>query len=174
MPLNPRVAVYTGMFDPVHHGHLDVIRRGSRLYDRLVIGVGTNPEKTPLFLPEERVALLQKVCASYPNVEVRSFHGLAVKFVHDVGAGIMLRGLRTLTDMEYEFNMSLTNQNLDPAIETVFLMAHVEHSHYSSTLIRQIGLFGGDLRPFLPPEIAAAVVERVKEWRDNGVPAPEV
>jgi len=165
MPLDPRVAVYTGMFDPVHRGHLDVIRRGSRLYDRLVIGVGVNPEKTPMFSLEERVELLQKVCGPLKNVEVRGFEGLAVKFVRECKAGIMLRGIRTLTDMEYEFNMSLTNQNLDPDIETVFLMAQVEHSHYSSSLIRQIGLFGGDLRPFLPPEIEEAVIARVNQQR---------
>jgi pantetheine-phosphate adenylyltransferase len=163
MPLDPRVAVYTGSFDPVHLGHLDVIRRGSRLYERLVIGVGTNPEKAPLFTFEERVGLLEKVAASFGNVEVRAFHGLAVRFVREAGARVMLRGLRTLSDMEYEFNMSLTNQNLDQEIETVFLMAQVEHSHFSGTLIRQIGLFGGDLDMFLPPEVQEATRARVRE-----------
>ncbi len=163
MPLNPRVAVYTGSFDPVHLGHLDVIRRGSRLYERLILGVGTNPEKAPLFSPAERVALLDKVAAPFGNVEVRAFHGLAVRFVREVGARVMLRGLRTLSDMEYEFNMSLTNQNLDPEIETVFLMAQVEHSHFSGTLIRQIGQFGGDLDMFLPPEVQEATRARVRE-----------
>lgn len=163
MPLNPRVAVCTGMFDPVHLGHLDIIRRGSRLYDRLVIGVGVNPEKSPFFPTEERVRLLGRVTESFGNVEVRPFSGLAVRFVRAAGARIMLRGLRTLSDMEYEFNMSLTNQNLDPEIETVFLMAQAEHSHFSSTLIRQIAVYGGDLDLFLPPEIKEAVRARARE-----------
>src|SRR5205814_8262103 len=145
MTLNPRVAVCTGTFDPVHLGHLDVIRRGSRLYDRLIVGVGVNPEKEPLFTPEEKADLLRLVAAPFANVEVRAFHGLTIQFVRAVGARVMLRGLRTLSDMEYEFNMSLTNQNLDPEIETVLLMAKAAHSHFSGTLIRQIGLFGGDL-----------------------------
>ena len=102
-----REAVYTGVFDPVHLGHLDIIRRGSRLYDRLVVGVGINPEKSPFFSIEERVGLLRKVTAVLPNVEVQPFNGLAVHFLRQVGARIMLRGLRTLSDMEYEFSMSL-------------------------------------------------------------------
>src|SRR3954447_13234593 len=101
MPLDPRAAVYTGTFDPVHLGHLDVIRRGARLFDRLVIGVGVNPDKRPFFTPAERVALLERVVAPFGNVEVRAFEGLAVKFVRQVGARVMLRGLRTLSDMEY-------------------------------------------------------------------------
>src|SRR5436305_7700727 len=167
MPLDPRVAVYTGSFDPVHLGHLDVIRRGARLYDRLIVGVGTNPEKEPLFTPAERVELLKTVAAPFANVEVRAFDGLTIQFVRAVGARVMLRGLRTLSDMEYEFNMSLTNQNLDPEIETVFVMAQVEHSHYSGTLIRQIGLFGGDLDMFLPPEVQAATRARLRERRGS-------
>jgi pantetheine-phosphate adenylyltransferase len=168
MPLDPRAAVYTGSFDPVHLGHLDVIRRGARLYDRLVVGVGINPEKEPLFTPEERVELLQRVAGPFANVDVRAFRGLTVNFVREVGARVMLRGLRTLSDMEYEFDMSLTNQNLDPEIETVFVMAQVEHSHFSGTLIRQIGLFGGDLDMFLPPEVQAATRARLRERRSNG------
>jgi pantetheine-phosphate adenylyltransferase len=165
MSLDSRVAVYTGTFDPVHLGHLDVIRRGSRLFDRLVIGVGINPEKEPFFTDEERVELLRRVVRSFANVEVRAFRGLAVRFVRELGAMVMLRGLRTLSDMEYEFHMSLTNQNLDDEIETVFLMAQVEHSHFSSTLIRQIGLLGGDLGPFVPPEVQEAIRSRALERR---------
>jgi pantetheine-phosphate adenylyltransferase len=165
MPLDPRIAVYTGTFDPIHLGHLDVIRRGSRLFDRLVIGVGTNPEKEPFFTDDERAELVRRVVGSFKNVEVRGFHGLAVRFVREVGARVMLRGLRTLSDMEYEFHMSLTNQNLDADIETVFLMAQVEHSHFSSTLIRQIGLLGGDLGPFVPSEVQEAIRARAMEKR---------
>src|SRR5438270_498702 len=100
-----RTAVYTGVFDPVHLGHLDIIQRGSRLYERLVVGVGTNPDKRPFFTVEERVELLKRITATYPNVEIRPFFGLAVAFVREVGARLMLRGLRTLSDLEYEFTM---------------------------------------------------------------------
>lgn len=159
----PHLAVYTGVFDPVHYGHLDVIDRGSRLFDRFIVGVGINPEKTSFFTQEERAALLRRVLAPYPNVEVRPFQGLAVHFVRQVGARFLLRGLRTLSDMEYEFTMSLTNRTLDPEIETVFLMAKETYSHISSTLIRQIATFGGDLHKFIPPEVAQALIERVRE-----------
>lgn len=157
---DPRTAVYTGMFDPVHLGHLDIIRRGSRLFDRLVVGVGINPEKSPFFSLEERVALVRRVAACFANVEVRPFTGLAVRFVRELGAGVMLRGLRTLSDMEAEFTMSLTNLAMEPQIETIFLMAKEEYSHLSSTLIRQIAGFGGPLDKFVPPEVRAALTAR--------------
>lgn len=158
MPIpRPRLAVYTGMFDPVHLGHLDIIHRGSKIFERLVIGVGENPEKAALFSLDERVRLIQLVVQPYDNVEVHPFTGLAVHFVRESGAGIMLRGLRTVSDMEYEFSMSLTNQTLDPELETVFLLATVEHSHLSSTLIRQIASLGGDLSKFLPPVLVPPV-----------------
>jgi pantetheine-phosphate adenylyltransferase len=162
-----RTAVYTGVFDPVHLGHLDMIQRGSRLYDRLVVGVGINPDKTPFFTQEERVELLRRVVAPYPNVEVHPFHGLAVRFVREAGAGIMLRGLRTLSDMEYEFTMSLTNLSLDPEIETVFLLAKDQFSHVSSTLIRQIGTFQGELGKFVPPEVKDAMEARIRALQDG-------
>ena len=160
--LSPRAAVYTGTFDPVHLGHLDIIERGSRLYDRLVVGVGINPEKTTLFSIEERVQLLEAVSAPFGNVEVRAFTGLAVQFVRGLGAGVMIRGLRTLSDMEYEFTMSLMNLNLDPGVETVFLMAKEEFSHVSSSLLRQIAALGGDLSKFLPEPVKGPLVRRAR------------
>src|SRR5215218_2213690 len=163
--LDPRVAVYTGTFDPVHLGHLDIIRRGSRLFDRLIVGVGINPDKATFFDIDERVRLIEAVTRDYGNVDVLKFEGLAVRFVREAGARIMVRGLRTLSDMEYEFTMSLMNLNLDPEIETVFLMAKEEFSHVSSSLLRQIATLGGDLTKFLPPEIRAALMERVRERR---------
>jgi pantetheine-phosphate adenylyltransferase len=162
------LAVYTGVFDPVHLGHLDVIQRGSRIFDRLVVGVGINPDKEPLFTLEERVKLVTDVVAPYPNVEVRPFTGLAVRFVREVGARIMLRGLRTLSDMEYEFTMSLTNLALDTEIETVFLMASEIYSHISSSLIRQIATLHGDVSKFVPPEIRRALIQRARERQDDG------
>jgi pantetheine-phosphate adenylyltransferase len=156
-------AVYTGVFDPIHLGHLDVIRRGSGIFDRLIVGVGINPEKSPFFTIEERVELIRTVVASLPNVEVHPFRGLAVRFVRDMGARVMLRGLRTTSDMEYEFTMSLTNLALDPGLETVFLMAKETYSHISGTLLRQIANLGGDLEKFVPPEVRTALRERVRQ-----------
>jgi pantetheine-phosphate adenylyltransferase len=170
--LDHRVAVYTGTFDPVHRGHLDIISRGSRIFDRLVVGVGINPDKAPLFTLEERVELVRKVIAEYPNVEVRSFHGLAVTFVREIGARVMLRGLRTTSDMESEFTMSLMNLNMDPEIETVFLMAKEAYSHVSSTLLRQIATFGGNLDKLnLPPAVKQALELRVREREQGCDPA---
>jgi pantetheine-phosphate adenylyltransferase len=157
-----RAAVYTGVFDPVHYGHLDIIQRGARLFDRLIVAVGENPDKKPIFTQPERVELVRTVVRAMPNVEVRSLTGLAVRFVRDAGARIMLRGLRTTSDMEYEFTMSLTNLALDSTIETVFLMAKEEYSHISGTLLRQIAHFGGELHKFVPPEVIDALIERTQ------------
>lgn len=161
--LNPRVAVYTGTFDPVHLGHVDAIARGSRLFDTLIVGVGINPDKATYFSLDELAELLHDVCSEFGNVEIHKFEGLAVRFVRQVGARIMLRGLRTLSDMEYEFTMSLMNRNLDPEIETVFLMAKEEYSHVSSSLLRQIAILGGDLTKFLPHGVKDALTHKVQE-----------
>ena len=163
-----QIAVYTGVFDPIHLGHLDVIRRGSRIFERLVVGVGNNPEKTPFFTIEERVDLINQVVVPYHNVDVLPFAGMAVRFVGQVGARVILRGLRTLSDMESEFSMSLTNLALDPEIETVFLMAKEEYSHISSTLIRQIASFQDELTAFVPPEVKIALQVRVRERQGTG------
>jgi pantetheine-phosphate adenylyltransferase len=158
-----RRAVYTGVFDPPHLGHQDVIGRASRLFDEVVVAVGINPDKSPLFEPEERVQLLERVAARFPNVSVLRFDGLAVKFVRQVGARVIIRGLRTTSDMEYEFNMSLANQAMDPDIETVFLMAKDTYSHLSSSLLRQIATFGGSLHNFVPDFVKEALEQRVRE-----------
>lgn len=153
-----KVAVYPGMFDPVHMGHLDVIKRASQLFPKLIVGVGMNPAKEqPLFTVDERVMMLKQVTTAFANVEVKPFDSLAVRFVQAQGSSVMIRGLRTVSDMDYEFSMSLTNQTLDPNIQTVFLLAHVQYTHLSSTLIRQIVSFGGDLGKFLPTEIVPFV-----------------
>lgn len=161
--LSARVAVYTGTFDPVHFGHLDVIQRGSRLFDKLIVGVGINPDKKTLFTIEERVQLIRDVTGGWGNVEVRSFQGLAVRFVRECGARIMLRGLRTLSDMEYEFTMSLMNLAQDSQIETLFLMAKEEFSHVSSSLLRQIAALDGNLAKFLPEPVRTALGARARK-----------
>jgi pantetheine-phosphate adenylyltransferase len=165
--LNPRVAVYTGTFDPVHHGHLDVISRGSRLFDRLVVGVGINPDKATLFDIDERVRLLEAVTGQYGNVDVLKFEGLAVRFVRDTGARIMLRGLRTLSDMEYEFTMSLMNLHLDPEIETVFLMASETNQFISSRFVKEIAMLGGDISSFVPALTLERTLARVQNRKDS-------
>ncbi len=168
-PLSHRIAVYPGTFDPIHRGHLDIISRGMRIFDQLIVGVGINPDKQPFFDQDERVKLVRAVIKSYPNVSVRPFTSLAVTFARDVGASVMLRGLRTTSDMENEFTMSLMNQNLDPEIETVFLMAKEEYSHLSSALLRQIATFGGgNLEKFLPLEVMDSLRERVRERQARG------
>src|SRR5205823_277686 len=145
--------VYPGVFDPVHFGHLDVIQRGRRLVDKLIVGVGDNPEKAPLFSQQERVDLLKGAVKGFANVEVKPFTGLAVRFVREIGAHVMLRGIRTTSDMEYEFTMSIMNGLMDPEIETIFLMAKEQFSHVSGTLLRQIASLGGPLEPFVPQEV---------------------
>jgi len=159
-----RIAVYTGSFDPVTLGHLNVIQRSSRLVDKLIVGIGINIEKPSRFTPEERVELVQRCTASLGNVEVRSFGGLAVTFVRECGARVMLRGLRTLSDLEAEFTMTLANRKLDPNIETVFLMADDQFSHVSSSLIKQIAPLASDdeLARFVPPEVVAAIRAKMK------------
>jgi pantetheine-phosphate adenylyltransferase len=161
--MHSQLAVYTGVFDPVHNGHLDVMKRGSRMFDQLVVGVGDNPDKSPLFSQAERVEMIRSVVGDLSNVEVTPFSGLTVHFVRSLGAKLMLRGLRTTSDMEYEFTMSLTNLALDPDIETVFLMAREHYSHISGTLLRQIALFGGDLNKFVPAPIRDALLKRAQE-----------
>lgn len=160
MPMRKRVAVYPGVFDPVHYGHLDVIERGARLVDRLVVAVGENPEKSPLFDQRERVDLLKQAVKKHSNVDVQPFQGLAVRFVREIGARVMLRGIRTTSDMEYEFTMSIMNAMMDSEIETIFLMAREHFAHVSGTLLRQIATMGGNLDPFLPPDIRDALIAR--------------
>jgi pantetheine-phosphate adenylyltransferase len=164
-PEPSRIAVFTGTFDPLTLGHLDVIRRGRTLFDHLVVAIGVNPNKPTLFGIEERVALARMVVAPFENVSVDSFEELTVQFVRRIGARIILRGVRTLTDMEYEFGMSMTNQRLDPAIETVFLMADGEYSHVSSSLIKQVARFGAEsaLARFVPPELVAPIMDKIRE-----------
>ncbi len=168
--LNPRHAVYAGSFDPLSLGHQDIITRGARMFEKLTVGVGINPEKRPLFAPQERVDLLKVALKPFPNVEVLSFEGLAVDFLRRCKAAVMLRGLRTLSDIEAEFSMTLANRALAPEIETVFLMASEKYSHISSSLIKQVAMFGissdsghDPLESFVPREVIAAVRQKFEK-----------
>ena len=156
-----RTAVYTGSFDPITLGHLNVIERSARLVDRLIVGIGINVEKQALLTPQERVQLVREVTQDIGNVDVRTFEGLAVSFVRECGARVMVRGIRPLTDIAAEFTMMLANRELDEDIETVFLMADQRFAHVSSSLIKQIAPLATDemLARFLPE----ALIPRLRE-----------
>jgi pantetheine-phosphate adenylyltransferase len=158
-----RVAVYTGSLDPITLGHLNVVERSSRLVDKLIVGIGVNIEKTSLFTPEERVELVRESTRHLPNVEVYAFSGLAVNFVREQGARVMLRGVRSLGDIEAEFTMTMANRKLDPGIETVFLMADDQYSHVSSSLIKQIASLASDveLGRFVPAPVVTALRQKM-------------
>jgi pantetheine-phosphate adenylyltransferase len=153
---NPRTAVYTGSFDPITLGHLHIIQRSVPLFDQLVIGIGINADKKSLFEPEQRVELVRSVTGDLSNVQVEVFTGLAVDFVRSIGARVMVRGIRPLTDTAGEFTMMMANHQLDPGIETVFLMAAEQYAHVSSTLLKQIAALNANdeqLAKFVPREI---------------------
>lgn len=162
--LSPTHAVYTGSFDPITLGHLSIIERSADLFDRLVIGIGVNTEKSPLFNVDERIGLIRKVTCRWKHIDVQAFDGLAVDFVRRLGAKVMVRGVRPLTDIAGEFTMMMANRQLDPEIETVFLMADEEYSHVSSSLIKQIASLGHGraLERFVPAEIIEPLLERVR------------
>ena len=159
-----KLAVYPGTFDPVTNGHLDLIRRALVLFPELVVGVVVNPGKGTLFSVEDRVEMLRRATGRLKGVEVVSFGGLAVDFARSRKASVILRGLRMLSDFEYEFQMALTNRRLDPGVETVFLMPSAEHSYVSSRLVKEAAALGGDVREFVP----AFVAERLKRKLDEG------
>lgn len=153
-------AVYTGSFDPVTLGHLDIIRRASDLFDSVVVGIGINKDKKPLFSPDQRVELMRRVTADMPEIQIVTFDGLAVDFVREVGAKVMVRGIRPLTDIAGEFTMMMANRQLDRGIETVFLMADDQYVHISSSLLKQIASMSADddrLAKFVPRQIIADV-----------------
>ncbi|MEZ6062535.1 MAG: pantetheine-phosphate adenylyltransferase [Planctomycetaceae bacterium] len=160
-------AVYVGSFDPLTLGHLDIIERGARLFSRLTIGIGINPDKASMFTSDERVLLCREAVRHLDNVEVSTFEGLAVEFVRDCGSRILLRGVRTLADLDTEFTMSLANRVLDCRIESVFLMASERYNHISSSLIKQIAQLGrhdmrSRLKDFLPPNVIDPLIKRVQ------------
>ncbi|MBH0113064.1 pantetheine-phosphate adenylyltransferase [Novosphingobium sp. YJ-S2-02] len=161
--MTERIGVYPGTFDPITLGHADIIRRGAKLVDRLIIGVTTNPSKNPMFTPEERMAMVEREVAALgiDNVSVVGFNALLMKFAKKQNATVILRGLRAVADFEYEYQMAGMNQQLDPAIETVFLMADVSLQPIASKLVKEIALFGGDIAKFVSPAVREDVVARI-------------
>ncbi len=157
--MSERVAVYPGTFDPLTRGHEDLVRRSARIFDRLVLGVADSPGKRPLFSLAERVALAREVLADAPNVEVVGFSGLLIDFVRDQGASVIVRGLRAVSDFEYEFQMAGMNRRLHPDVETLFLTPGEEHMFLSATMVREIGLLGGDVSTFVAPCVARRIRE---------------
>ena len=160
-------ALYPGTFDPVTLGHLDIIKRAVKLVDHLVIGVATNVSKSPMFTLDERVAMVkaeaEKLAAGHATIEVVPFDSLLVKFAAQVGASMIVRGLRAVSDFEYEFQMVAMNQRLNTEIETVFLMADPRHQAISSKLVKEIAMLDGDISPFTTQAVAQALVNRSKE-----------
>ena len=150
-------AVYPGSFDPATFGHLDVIRRASVAFDRIIVGVLHNSAKSPLFSVEERVNILEKAVSDIPNVIIRPFNGLSVNFARENNAQVIIRGLRAVTDFEYELQMAQTNRVLAPDVDTVFMTTSLKYAYVSSTIMKEVALFGGDLSNFAPPEIIEAV-----------------
>jgi pantetheine-phosphate adenylyltransferase len=152
-PMKSIIAVYPGSFDPVTHGHLDLIERGAKLFDRLIAAVLRNLEKDPLFTLEERVEMLREVTKPWPNVEVDVFDGLLVDYARKRNAQVLLRGIRAISDYEYELQMALMNRKLEPKIETVFLMPAEAYSYLSSRLVREIARLGGPVHGLVPPAV---------------------
>ena len=158
-----RVGIYPGTFDPITLGHMDIIRRGAKLVDRLVIGVSTNPSKSPMFTLDERMAMVQREVAGIDGqIDVVSFNSLLMDFADREGASVIVRGLRAVADFEYEYQMAGMNQQLNDHVETVFLMADVCLQPIASRLVKEIALFGGDIHKFVPPTVASEVVARVE------------
>ena len=160
-----RVGVYPGTFDPITLGHADIIRRGAKLVDRLIIGVTTNPSKNPLFTPDERMEMVKREVAAMglDNVSVVGFNALLMKFAEKQGASVILRGLRAVADFEYEYQMAGMNQQLNPRIETVFLMADVSLQPIASKLVKEIALFGGEIAKFVSPAVRRDVIARIDQ-----------
>ncbi len=158
-----RTAIYPGSFDPVTFGHLDIIQRASHVMDHLIVGVLNNNSKSPLFSVEERVKMLKEVTAHLPNVEVQSFGGLLVDFAVQSKASVIIRGLRAITDFEYELQMSQTNRKIAPNVDTIFFTTNLKYAYLSSSIVKEVAMFGGNIDEFVPPMIAQYVRDKFEQ-----------
>jgi pantetheine-phosphate adenylyltransferase len=165
----PSIAIYPGSFDPITNGHLDLIQRGSRLFDKLIVSILRNDDKQPLFSVEERMEMLREVVHVYSNVEVDSFGGLLIEHAADRSATVLLRGIRAISDYEYELQMALMNRRLAPGVETVFLMSNEAYSFISSRLVKQVFGLGGDITGLVPPSIEVRLKRRLSTTTQKGV-----
>jgi pantetheine-phosphate adenylyltransferase len=152
-----RHCIYPGTFDPLTYGHLDVLERATKLFDRVTVAISDNPTKGPFFTTNQRLAMLQPNIARFSNVVVTKFDNLLVEFARQQGACAIIRGLRAISDFEFEFNMALMNRHLQPGVETIFVMPNEEFSYTSSTLVKQVAKYGGDVSHFVPPNVATAL-----------------
>jgi pantetheine-phosphate adenylyltransferase len=157
------VGVYPGSFDPITYGHLDIIERASKMVDKLIVGVLVNSSKTPLFSMDERVRMIEDLTRDYGNVEVRSFDGLTVNFARDCGATVMVRGLRAVTDFEYELQLAQTNKLMAPDIDTMFLTTNLKYSYLSSSMVKEIASYGGMIHEFVPENVEKKIKEKYKK-----------
>jgi pantetheine-phosphate adenylyltransferase len=159
-------AMYPGTFDPITNGHLDLVRRAARLFDRVVVAVAASPNKAPMFTLEERIAMARSALGDVRNVAVDGYYGLTVDYVREHGLGVIIRGLRAVSDFEYEFQLATMNRHLQPDVETIFLTPAEEYTFVSSTFVREIGVLGGDIAPFVPAAVAEAL-KRKRAGRAN-------
>lgn len=157
-----KIGIYPGSFDPVTFGHLDIIERGAKIVDKLIVGVLTNNAKTPLFSSEERVRMINNLTKHLDNVEAKAFNGLTVDFAHAEGATVIVRGLRAVTDFEYELQLAQTNKVIAPDIDTIFLTTNLKYSYLSSSTVKEIASFGGDIHEFVSPEVQDRMKEKFK------------
>ena len=168
-PPNGRLAIYPGSFDPLHNGHVDIILRGAHLFERILVAVLVNAEKSPLFTDGERVAMIGEVFREYPNVEVDTFEGLLVDYARRRRASAIVRGIRAVSDFEYEFQMALMNRHLEPTLETVFMMPAEQYTYLSSRLIKEVFSLGGEVSGLVPPLIEARMLERAGRRKEVDV-----
>ena len=159
-PPNGRLAIYPGSFDPLHNGHVDIMLRGAHLFERILIAVLVNAEKNPLFTDDERVDMIREVFREYPNVEVDTFEGLLVDYARRRRASAIVRGIRAVSDFEYEFQMALMNRHLEPTLETVFMMPAEQYTYLSSRLIKEVFSLGGEVRGLVPASVEARMLEK--------------
>lgn len=155
------IAVYPGTFDPLTYGHIDIIERAAAIFDRVIVTVATNPRKSPTFTEDERLEMIGGAITQFPNVRCDRFQGLIADYARSVGAHVLIRGLRAVSDFEFEFQMALVNRKLSHELVTVFLMPGEKYTYLNSTIVKEIGALGGDISSFVPPEIAKKVYQRL-------------
>ncbi len=156
-----RIAICPGSYDPVTNGHINIIERTALLFDEVIVLVLVNPNKQPMFTPSERVAFLKRVTKNISNVKIDSYEGLLAQYAQNIGACTLIKGLRAVTDFEFEFQQALTNKKLNPNLETMFMITDTNFMYLSSSILKQVGYFGGDVKEFVPPEIYDDVLQRI-------------